>query len=162
MPAAQRPCCICHKIFTPNKFAGARQVVCSREPCRKAAKKQRQAEWFSRNPDYFSGPENVERVRQWRRKKALEGPPDPHPPKPPEAQSTQKAKSCNKCEPENEVLQDLAPPAEVVIMGLLALWSGSTLQDEVHNLYSQCSRRGSELLERMLPKTGLPFTANST
>jgi len=65
MPAAQRPCCFCHNIFTPNKFAGDRQVVCFHEPCRKAAKKQRQADWFLRNPNYFSGPENVERVRHW-------------------------------------------------------------------------------------------------
>jgi hypothetical protein len=159
MPAAQRPCYICHRLFTPNRFAGARQVVCSREPCRKAAKKQRQADWFSRNPDYFSGPENVERVRQWRRKKAMESPPDPQPPKP---SSTLKAKSCNKPEPAEGVLQDLARPAEPVIMGLLALWSGAMLQDEVHNLYVQCSRRGSELLDQTVPASDSPLTANTT
>jgi hypothetical protein len=162
MSAAQRPCCICHNLFTPNKFARARQVVCSREPCRKTAKKQRQADWFSRNRDYFCGPENVERVRQWRRKKALESRPVPPSPKPPDPASTQKAKSCNTTEPESGVLQDLARPAEPVIMGLLALWSGTMLQDEVHKLYSQCSRRGSELLGQMVPASGSPITANST
>jgi len=162
MPAAQRPCCICHKIFTPNKFAGHRQVVCSREPCRKAAKKQRQADWFLRNPDYFSGPENVERVRQWRRKKAMEAPPDPQPPKPPDPPSTQKAKSCNKPEPAEGVLQDLARPAEPVIMGILSFLSGTMLQDEVHNLYVQCSRRGNELQGLTIPASDSPNTTNST
>lgn len=160
MSVAQRPCCICHNSFIPNKFAGNRHVVCSRERCRKAAKKQRQADWFSRNPDFFSGPENVERVRQWRRKKARERATVPTEQKPPDPSSTQKAKSCNTPEPKNDVLQDSARPAEPVIMGLLALLSGSMLQDEVHNLYSQCSRRGSELLGQMVPAADSPLTAN--
>jgi len=33
-----------------------------------SGKKKRQASWVERNPDYFRGSENVERVREWRRK----------------------------------------------------------------------------------------------
>ena len=160
MSVAQRSCCICHNLFIPNKFSGNRQVVCSREPCRKAVKKQRQADWFSRNPDYFSGPENVERVRQWRQKKAQERAAVPTEQKPPDPPSTQKAESCNTPEPTKGVLQVSARPTEPVIMGLLAFLSGSMLQDEVHNLYSQCSRRGGELLGRTVPAADPPLTAN--
>lgn len=166
MCAAQKNCCICHKPFVPNKFSGKRQEVCSREGCRREAKKQRQARWVARNPDYFRGPENVDRVRQWRCKKALEkaqkahAPPDAQ--EPADAPSSPKAESCNKPGPQKGALQDSAPPAEPVIMGLLALFSGAVLQDEVHNIYHQCFRRGSELLGHGVPANSSPTTANPT
>jgi len=146
----QRSCSICHNNFIVNKFSSSRQLVCQRKECRKIAKKQRQADWLARNPDYFKGSENVERVRQWRLKKAekvanlkikLETQ------KSSESKSSQKAKSCSKLNLENEVLQDLAFASQSpILIGFMSFTTGSVLQDEVLNLCAECFIRGQQLL----------------
>jgi hypothetical protein len=146
----QRTCSICHNNFIVNKFSSSRQIVCQRKECRKIAKKQRQADWLARNPDYFKGSENVERVRQWRLKKAnkvahlnikLETQNSS------ESKSSQKAKSCSKLNLENEVLQDLAFASQSpILIGFMSFTTGSVLQDEVLNLCAECFIRGQQLL----------------
>lgn len=162
MPVSERFCAMCHKAFMPNKFSGSRQTVCGESACRKAAKKVRQAAWQARNPDYFRGPEHVERVRQWRRdhpgwldrQRALrEVPPE---------KSTPEAESCNSSRPPLPVLQDLAPDAQTsLFVGLASFISGSVLQDEVHDLLRKCLRRGGDLL-RPGPGTRAPFVFPTT
>jgi hypothetical protein len=143
MPELDRPCCVCHNTFTANKFSGSRQVVCQKAECRREVKRRRQASWLERNPDYFQGPENVERVREWRRKnpgwrerkKCVSG------------KSRTEAESCNREEAGEEVLQDSASGSkDPVLVGFMAFMTGAVLQDEVQNLYGECFRRGHELL----------------
>ncbi len=45
-----------------------RQKDCPKAACRRAGKAARQRRWLEKpeNQDYFSGPEHVDRVRQWR------------------------------------------------------------------------------------------------
>lgn len=139
----ERPCCICHNLFVPSKYASTRQVVCGHPCCRKAAKKERQANWVARNSDYFRGPENVERVREWRR----ENPGWRERQKSASKKSSPEAESCNTPEAGVERLQDLVPVVQdPVLVGFMSFVTGSVLQDEVQNLYGQCLRRGSELL----------------
>lgn len=139
----ERPCCICHNLFVPSKYASTRQVVCEQTSCRKSAKKERQAKWVARNPGYFCGPENVERVREWRRKTC--GWRERR--KPVAKKSSLEAESCSTPELGVARLQDLVPVAQdTALVGFMSFVTGSVLQDEVHNLYGQCLRRGSELL----------------
>lgn len=139
----ERLCCICHNLFTPSKYASARQVVCGRACCRKAAKKERQAKWAARNEGYFRGPENLERVREWRRK----NPGWRERQKSGAKKSSPETESCNTSEAEVARLQDLVPIVQdPVLVGFMSFVTGSVLQDEVQNLYGQCLRRGSELL----------------
>lgn len=147
MPALDRCCIVCDKLFTPNKFASARQTVCPAPACRKIAKRTRQADWRARNPDYFTGPEHVERVRQWRRENPDWRKKQRDAQAARRAKSSPQAKSCNTPEPGKARLQDLAPDSQsAVLVGLVSLVSGSVLQDEVHEIFHECLRRGGDLL----------------
>jgi len=150
MSNTQRSCSICHNKFIVNKFSSSRQLICLSKECRKIAKKQRQADWLARNPDYFKGPENVERVREWRLKKAkqianLKIPLETKISS--ESKSSPKAKSCNKLNLENDVLQDLAFSTQgIILIGFMSFTTGAVLQDEVLNLCAACFIRGQQLL----------------
>ena len=158
MPILKRACAVCDKSFIPNKFASARQTVCTAPGCHRSAKKTRQADWQARNPEYFRGPENVERVRQWRQQN-----PDwrkkQHTARAArQAKSSSRAKSCNTAGADPKRLQDLAPDAQTALLvGLAAVISGSVLQDEVHGTILECLRRGGELL-RPMPGAPASFT----
>jgi len=53
--AAKRPCHICRRWFRPNVRIGDGQHTCSRPECQAARRKETQASWRNRNPDYFIG-----------------------------------------------------------------------------------------------------------
>ena len=143
MSFSEHRCCICRNTFIPSKYSGVRQLVCPRAECRREAKKERQAKWVARNADYFLGPENVERVREWRRK----NPDWRERKKAGVGKSSPEAESCNTAEPEMERLQDSVPEVQrAALVGFMSFVTGSMLQDEVQNLYGECLRRGSELL----------------
>lgn len=58
----KRPCRICRRWFQADPRVGARQQVCSSAECQGARRKQTQASWRSRNPDYFAGRRLKERA----------------------------------------------------------------------------------------------------
>ena len=66
-PVEQPVCPHCHKQFTPDYRNRERQKFCSDPACKKASKAESQRRWFSRNPDYFKGVDNVQRVQEWRK-----------------------------------------------------------------------------------------------
>src|SRR5208282_2239827 len=49
----KKPCCICRHWFRPDPRVGARQRACRRPECQAARRRQTQAAWRARNPDYF-------------------------------------------------------------------------------------------------------------
>jgi hypothetical protein len=58
-------CLFCGALFRPSK-RHPRQRFCPLPECRNASKQRSQKQWLERHPDYFCGPEHVERVRNWR------------------------------------------------------------------------------------------------
>ena len=70
----ERKCKHCMDIFTPDPRNTYHQEYCSKPECRKASKKASQAKWLGKpeNQNYFSGPTNVQRMKDWR--KAHPGP----------------------------------------------------------------------------------------
>ena len=64
-------CVACGLRFTPEPRAVGRQRFCSSAECRKASHKESQRRWVAKNPEYFSGSRNVERVQEWRKMQAL-------------------------------------------------------------------------------------------
>jgi len=130
MTGCQPHCSICCKPCSPSKYAKTRQKVCNDSDCKKAAKKQRQAHWQSRNPEYFRGPENCQRVRQWRERNPDRSRRKAETPNPPPEKSSRKTKSCNTQDPAfSGVLQDLAPIQSALLVGLASAVSGAVLQD---------------------------------
>ena len=64
----QRKCRNCKEFFTPDARNATRQHYCSKPECRDTSKKAAQQKWCNKNPSYFRGPLNVQRVREWRSK----------------------------------------------------------------------------------------------
>jgi len=59
----QRRCRYCGRFFIPDKRVGARQKSCSNLECKHKRKKESQAAWCRKNPDYFRG--RYENTRAW-------------------------------------------------------------------------------------------------
>ena len=153
-PAA-RKCLCCKEKFLPDARNRRHQQYCAKEVCRKASKAARQARWLAKpeNRDYFSGPANRERVRQWRlanpgyqRRKSLARPAalqDVSNPQPVEDQSP--VPSCTPAP-----LQDAWLLQPALIVGLIAVLTGHGVQDEIARSARQFTNRGLDIL-RMVP-----------
>jgi hypothetical protein len=66
----KRPCCICRHWFRPDPRVGVRQRACRKVECQAARRRQTQAGWRARNPDYFT-------ARRIQERGALSQPPEP-------------------------------------------------------------------------------------
>jgi hypothetical protein len=68
----KRKCRHCGKYFIPDCRNVKRQKYCGRPECLKASKRESQRRWLGKpeNRDYFRSPENVKRVREWRKGKS--------------------------------------------------------------------------------------------
>lgn len=111
------------------------------EPARKSGYKK------PHNKDYFSGPENVQRVQQWRAnnpgysKKVSHSPP---------LQDVLISQVIDKQEqnplPEVKALQEIITSQPVVLIGLIAHLTGSTLQDDIVRTGRKLRELGEDLL----------------
>lgn len=150
--STQRKCRCCKKFFTPDRHNPSRHLFCSAPDCRRASKAASQRRWLNKpaNRDYFRGPANVERVRQWRqahpdywkRSKSQSKPnqlTDPQPLKP-------GTTSCNVPQPEVVALQDLALTEHPAFVGLISLISGSTLQEDIASIGRRLLLQGKNIL----------------
>jgi hypothetical protein len=68
--ARKRPCCICRHWFGPDPRVGVRQRACGKAECQAARRRQTQASWRKRNPDYFI-------ARRIQQRGVLAQPPEP-------------------------------------------------------------------------------------
>ena len=144
-------CANCHQPFRPDPRNAWHQRYCDAGACRAASKAASQRRWLDKpeNRDYFRGPEHVERVRAWRqahpgygrRSKASTAAPDPAaaaaaplqevvPAQVPEAQGPSGPEAAAEMSAAS-ALQDLLRQQPIVLIGLLAHLSASTLQDDI-------------------------------
>ena len=67
--SAKRKCLCCGDLFPPDFRNVRHQRYCSEPACRKESKAQSQRRWQQRpeNQNYFRGPENRQRVKDWRK-----------------------------------------------------------------------------------------------
>jgi hypothetical protein len=67
-PPPKRKCKHCRTFFAPDPRHVRHQRSCAQPACRQASKAASQRRWYQQphNRDYFRGPTQVERVRQWR------------------------------------------------------------------------------------------------
>lgn len=63
-------CLYCKCLYHPCKYNWDRQGYCLKEECQLVRKKRNQQKWLSKkeNKNFFKGSENVQRVREWRKK----------------------------------------------------------------------------------------------
>jgi hypothetical protein len=130
-------CSFCGQLFIPDRRSRGRQRFCSVTECKRASKALSQKRWRDKpeNKDYWRGPEQVERVRVWRKEQ-------------PEywKRAARRIALQEKINP--PPLQDDILPDDPVLVGLIAFITGSTLQEKIAATCCDLITKGREILRR--------------
>ncbi|HFB64656.1 MAG TPA: hypothetical protein ENJ60_03860 [Aeromonadales bacterium] len=145
----RKRCRNCCELFTPDYRNINRQHYCRKVACRKASKKASQKKWLSKpeNEDYFRSTENVKRVQEWRRgnpgywKRAKKGNALQDPLNLQDTENTEDNDDFTK-----DALQDFLRTQPPVIIGLIANFTGNTLQDDIASTLLYMQRYGQDIL----------------
>lgn len=147
----KKRCRHCKKLFLPDPRNAKHQTFCSEPACRKASKSASQLKWLQKpeNSDYFRGPENLQRVQRWRKD---------HPgywrPKPKiGADALQDPLSAKRAEIKTDTVQLSSNPLQdvlilqpTVLLGLIANFTGSALQDDIATTLRRLQQLGQDIL----------------
>ena len=167
-------CANCQQFFRADPRNAWHQRFCEAPACRAASKVASQRRWLAKpeNADYFRGAEHVQRVRDWREKhpgyargapakpskSAEQAPPASQPlqdlviTQVPDAQqefdlAVVAEEASGAAEPVAPApLQDLLRQQPVVLIGLLAHLSASTLQDDIALAGQRLLQLGHDIL----------------
>ncbi len=159
-----RKCLHCRKLFTPDYRNGHHQRYCSDPPCRQASHWASQRRWRRKpeNRDVVRGPDEVERVREWRRqhpgywKRELASGVTTQPvePQPVNLQQTSRNVPPSPLLP----LQDVCLAQDPAFVGLISLVTGSTLREDIATTSRQLLIRGQNILGlRVPPETTIAY-----
>ena len=154
---AELKCLFCGTFFRGDPRNARHQKYCSAPACRKASKTASQRAWLAKaeNLDYFRGPENVVRVQAWRaahpgywrrsqgHRTAVAGAPvalqDVYPPQAIESIGVAQTVA-------QPALQDLWREQPAVLIGFIAQFTGSTLQDDIARSTRRLVELGHDIL----------------
>jgi hypothetical protein len=164
----KKKCRNCRRLFLPDHRNRNKQEYCDRVPCRKTSKAASQKKWLSKpgNSDYFLGPENKERVQEWRQNNpgywkrktntiALQDLLT--------LQVVENNKDIDRFDVnENHALQDLLTAQPAVIIGLISNIIGSALQDDIARTLLRMEQSGQEILFFQTLNTGGPHDCKNT
>jgi hypothetical protein len=141
-------CPKCHKLFWPDTRNKAKQKYCSEEDCRKASKAASQKRWLVKkeNRNYFKGADNVKRVQAWRKE---------NPGYWRRGDNALQDDSVKKTAIDQEdtskltedALQDLLTAQSAVLVGLIAAFTGDTLQDHIASTARNMQQLGNDILQ---------------
>ena len=152
----KRKCLCCRESFIPDYRSVKRQRYCNKPECRKASKARCQRFWVKKNPTYFKGSDNIERVFEWRRT---------HP-------GWQRRKGsgtvlqdiCGQIADVKQELTPLLPPESTespalppvlqdfclaqhpVFVGLIAHLTGYVLQDDIDSVIKRMEQCGQDVI----------------
>jgi len=153
----RRKCCCCSKFFVPDPRTADRQKYCSQPDCRRVSKAASQGRWLSRNGngDAFRGPDQVQRVQEWRRRhpgywkrqKATSQRTQPAEDQPTNPEQS----SCNATREERVALQEDWRAQDPAFVGLISMVTGSTLQEDIAATTRQLLLRGRNILGCVFP-----------
>src|SRR5712691_8218089 len=150
-PRTQRKCKHCQTFFAPDPRSARRQRYCAKLACRQASKAASQHRWLQKpgNRDYFTGPTQVERVRQWRqahpgywRRQASPAPDalqEPSTPQEPREQPLDAGVG-------QEALQDAFFMQPTLFVGLIAHLTGLSLQEDIAVTARRLQQLGRDIL----------------
>lgn len=143
-------------MFEPDVRNRKRQRYCRKEPCRKARKADSQRRWLSKpgNTDYFSGEDNMQRVRAWRerhpgysrrRRRATSVALQDRSP-------AQESEAKPEAPPDDPVaLQDRLIAQSPLLVGLISHLVGSALQDDIAAMTRRLHSRGRAVMGMDVP-----------
>lgn len=147
-------CLHCKERFLPNYRSGGRQRFCSKPECQKARKRVSQRAWLQKpgNENYFRDTENAARVRKWQkahpgywRSRARARHRTLQDVCPEEVAANQEVEQSSPI----RTLQDLCSMQAPLMVGLIAMWSGSTLQDDIATTTRRLVAKGHDILGMM-------------
>ena len=148
----RRKCKHCRDLFYPDHRSARRQKFCSKPQCHKASKADSQRRWLERpqNKDYFKGHYHVQRVQLWRKnhpgywrkardkENALQDSLTPY------LKETQEVtKNLHE-----DALQDILTLQPAVLIGFIALLTGSALQDDIALAARRMRQLGNDIINR--------------
>jgi hypothetical protein len=166
--SAKRKCLCCGDFYPQDHRNVRHQRYCSKPACRKESKTESQRRWLQspENQNYFRGPENRQRVKDWRKanpgywrkKKSSTQVP---------LQDFFQAQAAHNEEliprATSDALQDLFSMQPPVVVGLISLMTGSALQEDIASTVQVLVRKGRDILD-MKPEsqTSRPTDENQT
>jgi hypothetical protein len=151
VPIKKRKCKNCHIVFLPDPRNAKRQNFCSKPECRKASKKASQRKWLNKpeNKNHFRGPENVLRVQMWRAEhpgywRRKKSPAETALQDPLSVQHFENKEDTPK--PDDIALQDFLIVQPFVLLGLIANFTGSALQDDIDSSVRRLQQLGRDIV----------------
>jgi len=131
-----RKCACCKELFIPDSRSRGRQRFCSEVLCQKASKALSQKHWRNKpgNRDYWRGPDQVERVRAWRKEQ-------------PDYWKRVTKRIALQEKIIRPPLQDHIVPKDPLIIGLVSTVAGSTLQEKIAATCQDLIAKGREVLK---------------
>ena len=149
--SAQRKCQHCSEFYLPDRRNLHHQRYCAKSACRKQSKAESQRRWLEKpdNQNYFSGSQNSQRVKEWRkshpgywRKKksaseeALQ-----------DLCRTQPAQNEGVIKTElSDALQEVLLMQPAVMVGLISMMTGSALQEDIATTTRALLSKGRDIL----------------
>ena len=152
-------CPNCGDLFLPDHRNRGRQQYCRKPGCRKASKAASQKRWLSKpeNQNYFCGSHSVQRVQRWRQshpgywrrkgRSADDALQDLLP-----AQSTEN--NGNTAILPKNALQDLLIEQPFVLIGLIANFTCTALQDDIAMTVDRLQQLGRDIVSAKTPTPG--------
>jgi hypothetical protein len=169
--AVRCKCLHCKKIFVPDYRNRGRQKYCSAPDCQAASKQASQQQWLSKpgNGDYFRGPENIQRVQEWRAEhpgywKRRSRKPCGTLQETCSAQVAANEELPQKQAPQvsQPALQDLCEVKTPLLVGLIAQFTDTALQEDIVAYTRRLIARGQDILDqpsRRLAKGNIVYDA---
>ena len=144
----KRKCRNCHKLFRPDSRNQAKQEYCSEEDCRKASKAASQKRWLAKkeNRNYFKGADNVKRVQEWRKENPGYWRRDQNALQDDSLEKTA-IDQTDTSKLTEDALQDLLTAQSAVLVGLIATFTGDTLQDHIASTARNMQQLGNDILQ---------------
>ena len=147
-------CLCCKKLFRVDPRNARHQKYCCEPSCREASKAASRRAWLAKpeNQDYFRGPENVVRVQAWRavHPEYWRRPAGQKAQKPIALQDlcqTQTVEITGDSQNMSETaLQDLFLDQPAVLVGFIAQFTGSALQDDIVRSTRRLVELGQDIL----------------
>jgi hypothetical protein len=130
------------------------QRYCSEAACRKQSKAESQRRWAQKpdNQNYFSGPQNSQRVKEWRKRNPgywrKKNPPHQEPLQ--DLCRTQVAQMRKLKHEISDALQDVLVMQPAVMVELISMMTGSALQEDIAATTRALLSKGQDILGRRL------------
>ncbi len=150
--SSRSKCRHCGKVFSPDYRNRHHQLYCPDPGCRRVSKTASQRRWLrqAQNRDYFQGPEQTRRVKQWRKSNPGYWKKKPTIPQRTLAVKSQPReqvqKSCNVPNGSAEPLQDVCLVQNPLFIGLISVIAGSTLQEDIAVAIRELQTQGRKIL----------------